>query len=163
TTAYIAPSYQLKSLKQNLIYVVRTNKTKVVKFFQLYPQLNTSYSEATATLSVNATHPVKIKAHQQAKVETGLTLDIPSGITSIIFNHHWSTQMGLTVVPGALYLQNYANIAVLIINNTNHTLEIPPGQRIASIQFMETPNNNLNVSLQCQMPLQSKILKIHLK
>jgi dUTPase len=133
TTAYIAPMQQQTNLQRNSIYVGQINNSKVVKYFQLYPQLNTAYSEATAILGVNAAHPVKLEPHQQLKVETGLALDIPNGISGIIFNHHWSTQMGLTIVPGTLYPQNYTSLAVLIVNNTKHTIEIPPGQRIGSI------------------------------
>ncbi|KXN69582.1 hypothetical protein CONCODRAFT_18237 [Conidiobolus coronatus NRRL 28638] len=66
-----------------------------------------------------APHPVTLEAHQLLKFETGITLGIPSGLMGII--------------P-----RNYANIAVLVVNNTKHTIEIPPNQRVVSIQFVET-------------------------
>jgi transposase InsO family protein/dUTPase len=142
TSAYIAPPVQPLKVP---MYALRlqTNKdlpTPKVKYFQLYPQINTSFSPSQGTLYLNSVHPIKLEPQQYLKVATGLTIDIPEGMTGLICNHHWSTQMGLTVVTGMLYPKTYSNLSVLMVNNTERSIEVPPNQRIAILQLLTTPN-----------------------
>lgn len=117
-----------------------TTKLPTITYFQLYPQINTSFSEATATLYISSAHPTKLGPHQQAKVATGLVMDIPEGVVGLVFNHHWSTQMELEIVTGILYPKNYQNLVLLVINTTDRELEIPAGQRVAVVQFLPLPD-----------------------
>jgi len=113
-----------------------------IKYKFLAPNAHapTQSHDSDAGWDLYSTHPVIISSHQRKKINTGVSLEIPSSFVGLIWPRSGlSVNQGIDVLAGVVDSGYRCEIMVCLLNTSLVPVRIEPGDRVAQILFQEVP------------------------
>lgn len=126
-----------------------------IKIKKLHPNaIIPSYAhEGDAGIDLYSIENLILKPNHRAKIKTGISIEIPKGYVSLIWDKSGIGSKGIKTLGGVIDCNYRGEYIVILINLSSKNFEIKKGQKIAQllIQKVENPKmeivNNLSETL----------------
>ena len=94
-----------------------------------------------AGMDLYSVEDLVLKPKYRAKIKTGISIELPKGYVSLIWDKSGMGSKGIKVLGGVLDSGYRGEYIIMLVNLSSESLEIKKGQKIAQllIQKVETP------------------------